>query len=62
MITLAIDDVLLQRRLRMLSQLAQLESQSLIKLRNFDTDQLDDYRQGVLRVLEDFATCVNRNG
>ena len=42
LIIYATDEVLLKRRVRMLAQLSQYESQLLQKIYNFDTDNLDD--------------------
>lgn len=62
MITLAADDTLFLRRLRMLSQLSELEAQALGKLKNFDTERREDILDGMHRVLSELALCVDRNG
>lgn len=38
------DTMVVQRRYRMLQQLSQFESQSLIKIANFESDFAEDYR------------------
>ena len=39
----ATDPVIVTRRLRMLSQLSQIESQLLSKLQSFETDDINDF-------------------
>jgi hypothetical protein len=55
----ATDPVIFKRRLRLLAQLAELESQLLTKIQSFDTDNADDFNLQIL--LNEFRHVTNRS-
>jgi hypothetical protein len=59
----ASDSVLFKRRLRMLSQLAQYESQIITKLYNFESDNIEDYVLGIQEAVNrELFFIINQNG
>lgn len=59
---LATDDVLLRRRYRMLSQLAQYESQILKKIYQFNSNQISDYCDAVAIAIREINHVTDRSG
>lgn len=59
---LATDDVLLRRRYRMLSQLAQYESQIYKKIYQFHSNEINDYRDAVAIVIRELTHVTDRSG
>ena len=61
LVTIATDDVLFHRRVRMIHQLGNLKSQAIGKLRTFQTNDPADFTEGVHRILAEFDICIDRN-
>ena len=59
LIDYATDPVIVKRRLRMLSQLSQIESQLLSKILSFETDNVNDFNSQLL--LKEINCVTNRN-
>lgn len=55
----ATDPVIVKRRLRMLSQLSQIESQLLSKIQSFETDDITDFNFQTL--FKEINRVTNRN-
>lgn len=55
----ATDPVIFKRRLRLLAQLAELESQLLTKIQSFETDNADDFNLQIL--FNEFKHITNRS-
>ena len=55
----ATDPVIVKRRLRMLSQLSQIESQLLSKIQSFETDDINDFNFQTL--FKEISSVTNRN-
>lgn len=55
----ATDPVIVKRRLRMLSQLAHIESQLLSKIQSFETDDVNDFNFQTL--FKEINCVTNRN-
>jgi hypothetical protein len=55
----ATDPVIVKRRLRMLSQLSQIESQLLSKIQSFETDDINDFDFQTL--FKEISSVTNRN-
>ena len=53
------DPVIVKRRLRMLSQLSQIESQLLSKIQSFETDDITDFNFQTL--FKEINRVTNRN-
>ncbi len=60
LIDCATDPVIVKRRLRMLSQLSQLESQLLSKIQLFETDDVNDFNCSV-QILNEIECITDRN-
>ena len=59
LIDYATDPVIVKRRLRMLSQLSQIESQLLSKILSFETDNVNDFNSQLL--FKEINCVTNRN-
>lgn len=59
---MASDATLFKRRFRMLSQLAEYESQIYKKIYQFQGDTIDDYTTAVGPILAEIQYVTNRNG
>jgi hypothetical protein len=57
----ATDDIIFLRRCRMISQLASAESQALKKIYQFETDNLEDYKNGVAALISELKVVTSRN-
>jgi hypothetical protein len=57
----ATDDIIFLRRCRMISQLASAESQTLKKIYQFETDDLEDYKNGVAALISELRVVTSRN-
>lgn len=56
------DPVRLKRRIRMLIQLSDYEQNTLIKIRDFDTDNIEDMGQDILgRLQQEVDSITNRD-
>jgi hypothetical protein len=55
----ATDPVIFKRRLRLLAQLSDLESQLLTKIQSFETDNVDDFDLQIL--FNEFRHVTNRS-
>lgn len=60
--SMATDATLFKRRFRMLSQLAEYESQIYKKIYQFQGDTIDDYTTAVGTILAEIQYITNRNG
>jgi hypothetical protein len=58
----ASDPVIFKRRFRMLSQLADYESQIYKKIYNFDTEDFNDYKQIVYLINNEIQNVTDRSG
>jgi len=58
----ASDPVLLKRRFRMLSQLADYESQIYKKIYQFQSNDTDDYVQSVGQIINELNDVTDRSG
>jgi hypothetical protein len=58
----ASDPVIFKRRVRMLSQLSEYESQIYKKIYNFDTDDVRDYNSSMHSIMQEIHDVTNRNG
>lgn len=58
----ASDPVIFKRRFRMLSQLADYESQVYKKIYSFETEDLNDYRQVAYLINTEIQNVTNRSG
>jgi len=59
---MADDPILLKRRFRMLSQLADYESQIYKKIHNFSSDSTDDYTDTLTQIKNELLHITNKNG
>lgn len=57
----ATDPVIVKRRLRMLSQLSQLESQLLLKIQSFETDDVTDFDYCSFQLHREIMCVTDRN-
>lgn len=55
----ATDPVIVTRRLRMLSQLSQIEAQLILKIQAFETDDVNDFDADIFFI--EIAQITNRN-
>ena len=58
----ASDPVIFKRRFRMLSQLAEYESQIYKKIHNFKTNDIDDYVSTMQQILIELYNVTDRSG
>lgn len=58
----ASDPVIFKRRFRMLSQLTDYQSQIYKKIYNFDTEDLNDYKQVVYLINTEIQNVTSRSG
>jgi len=57
----ATNDIIFKRRFRMISQLDDFESQAIKKIYQFDSDNPEDYQQGLNRLLIELNNVTSRN-
>jgi hypothetical protein len=57
----ATDDVIFKRRIRMLTQLNQFESQLLKKIQNFKTEDVTDFVDGIDFMIQELNSITSRN-
>ncbi len=55
----ATDPVIVKRRMRLLSQLSQIESQLILKIQAFETDDVNDFDADIFFI--EIAQITNRN-
>lgn len=58
----ASDPVIFKRRFRMLTQLAEYESQIYKKIYNFNTNDIIDYNSAIQLIIREIQDVTNRNG
>lgn len=58
----ASDPVIFKRRFRMLTQLAEYESQIYKKIYNFNTDDFQDYNLAMNLIVQEIQDVTNRSG
>jgi hypothetical protein len=58
----AADPVVFKRRFRMLSQLADYESQIYKKIYSFQTNNVNDYIMATQEITKEIICVINRNG
>lgn len=58
----ASDPVIFKRRFRMLTQLAEYESQIYKKIYNFNTDDFQDYNLAIHLIVQEIQDVTNRSG
>lgn len=58
----ASDPVIFKRRFRMLTQLAEYESQVYKKIYSFDTDDFQDYNSAISLIVQEIQDVTNRSG
>jgi hypothetical protein len=58
----AIDPTLFKRRFRMLTQLADYESQIYKKIYNFDSKDINDYTQALQQIVREIKNVTDRSG
>ena len=57
----AIDPVLFKRRFRMLTQLADYESQIYKKIYQFDSKDINDYAEALRQIVREIQNVINRS-
>ena len=61
MCDVAIDPVLFKRRIRILAQLADYESQIYKKIHTFDSKDINDYAEALRQIVREIQNVTNRS-